>query len=226
MAFRLLRICSTQELFDFRLDELKTEVLIPRDYKISVITKAFAEVRKIDRKDALKKVEKNEKNDRIVVPLDYSPYLPKQGLVLKKHYNAMIRKNTSLKRIFPKPPMAGLRQGKNLRRLLCKPRLYPKISERPTRQSRTAPGWSKCAGNKKPCPICPITANPTSVVTSDLNGYTHIIKDQVNCQSKNVIYQWKCKKQNCKDHPKNTYIGKTTQTFQQRFSQYRDYVTR
>ena len=43
---------------------------------------------------------------------------------------------------------------------------------------------------------------------------------------KNVIYRWRCKKINCKDHPKNSYIGKTTQTFQKRFSQHRDYVKR
>ena len=46
----------------------------------------------------------------------------------------------------------------------------------------------------------------------------------VNCQSKNVIYLWRCKKQNCKDYPRNSYVGKTTQTFQKRFSQHRDYV--
>ena len=41
-----------------------------------------------------------------------------------------------------------------------------------------------------------------------------------------MIYRWKCKKQNCKDFLKNSYIGKTVQTFQKRFSQHRDYVKR
>ena len=63
-------------------------------------------------------------------------------------------------------------------------------------------------------------------VKNDFNGFVHIIKDQVNCQSKNVIYRWRCTKQNCKDYPKNSYIGKTTQSFQKRFSQHRDYVMR
>ena len=69
------------------------------------------------------------------------------------------------------------------------------------------------------CPICPLVA-----AISDFNGYKHTITDDVNCQSKNVIYRWRCKKLNCKDHPKNAYIGKTTQTFQKRFSQHRDYI--
>ena len=122
--------------------------------------------------------------------------------------------------------MAGLRQGKNLRRLLCRSRLFPKISNRPVRNSRTTPGWTRCAGNRKLCPICPLTAEPTSTVVSEYNGFSHKITDHVNCQSKNVIYRWRCKKPNCKDHPRNSYIGKTTATFQQRFSQHRDYVTR
>ena len=33
----------------------------------------------------------------------------------------------------------------------------------------------------------------------------------VDCQSNNVIYRWKCTKSNCKDHPQNSYVGKTTQ---------------
>ena len=69
-----------------------------------------------------------------------------------------------------------------------------------------------------------MTAPPTSEIISEFNGYTHTIKDQVNCQSKFVIYRWRCKKPNCKEHPKNSYIGKTIQTFQKRFSQHRDYI--
>ena len=156
--------------------------------------------------------------------MDFNPKLPKQSKVLAKHHRAMIIKNKSLLQVFPNRPMAGLRQGMNLRRLLCRTRLYPQISERPTRTSRKKPGWNRCSGNTKQCPICPFTAKPTTQVISDFNGYIHTIKDSVNCQSKRVIYRWQCKKVNCKDHPRNSYIGKTTRTFQQRFSQHRDYA--
>ena len=81
-----------------------------------------------------------------------------------------------------------------------------------------------CKGNRSGCPVCPFTAPPTSQVVNDINGYVHIIKEDVNCQSKNVLYRWRCRKPNCKEHPKNSYIGKTTRTFQQRFSEHRDYV--
>ena len=58
MAFRLLRICSSPELFENRLGELKNTVLIPRGYKYSVIKAAFDKVRKITRTEALKKTDK------------------------------------------------------------------------------------------------------------------------------------------------------------------------
>ena len=88
------------------------------------------------------------------------------------------------------------------------------------------PGWKPCSGNTKMCPVCPFMAAPTSETVSDFNGYKHTTKNDVNCQSKNVIYIWRCRKINCKDHPKNSYIGKTTLTFPKRFSQHRDYVKR
>ena len=54
---RLKRICSTAEKFNFRLNELKNK-LISRQYKPKIIDEAFERIRKISRKDALKRVEK------------------------------------------------------------------------------------------------------------------------------------------------------------------------
>ena len=55
MAFRLLRIVSSPEMFQQRLSELKTDYLIPRDYKSKVIEDVFEKVRKITREEALAK---------------------------------------------------------------------------------------------------------------------------------------------------------------------------
>ena len=115
--------------------------------------------------------------------MDFNPKLPTQGKVLKKHYKAMLIKNRDLKKVFPKPPMASLRQGKNLRRLLCKARLYPKPSARPARSSRTSAGWKPCSGNRKQCPVCPLTIPATNEIVNDFNGYKHVIKEIVDCQT-------------------------------------------
>ena len=101
MAFRLLRICSTSELFEKRLTELKTEVLIPRQYKVSVIESAFNKIRKITCEEALKKKQKSEKEKkvekRIICPFDYNPRMKELPSILKKHHKGMVRKNPSLK---------------------------------------------------------------------------------------------------------------------------------
>ena len=47
MAFRLLRICSTAKSFEFRLNELKNNSLIPRGYKPKIVDCQFDRVRKL-----------------------------------------------------------------------------------------------------------------------------------------------------------------------------------
>ena len=45
MAFRLLRICDSEEKFECRLKELKNDFLIPRNYKSKLIDLQFNKVR-------------------------------------------------------------------------------------------------------------------------------------------------------------------------------------
>ena len=47
MGFRLLRICSTPELFDKRLEELKTDFLKPRKYKDNIIKHQFDRIKSL-----------------------------------------------------------------------------------------------------------------------------------------------------------------------------------
>ena len=122
--------------------------------------------------------------------------------------------------------MAALRQGKNLRRLICIAKLHSPPTERPKRHQTNKPGWKPCQKYKKQCPICPYTHEPTSEVQGLASGYHHKINDDVNCQSTRVIYYWKCTKRNCKSYPNCEYVGKTVNSFQKRFSDHRDYVKR
>ena len=230
MAFRLLRICSSTELFETRLTELKMDVLIPRQYKPSVIEAAFNRVRQITREEALKKIdqkEKHKKNEgRIICPFDYNPRIKELPNTIKKHHNGMLRKNPSLKEALGDNPMAALRQGKNLRRLICRAKLYPLSNEQTKRTYNTKPGWKACQKYGSQCPICPYTFGPTSEIKGLASGYTHKINDNVNCQDKNILYYWRCTKTNCKLYPKCEYIGKSINSFQKRFSAHRDYVKR
>ena len=212
MAFRLLRICSSEELFETRLSELKHEVLIPRQYKPSVIESAFKRVKQITREEALKKVDNEEKakkkQKRIICPFDYNPRSKDLPNTIKKLHIGLVKKDPSLIEPLGQNPMTALRQGKNLKRLICRAKLHPLPTERPTRKTRTKSGWKPCQKYGKQCPICPYTFGPMS------------------CQDKNILDYWRCTKKNCKVYPKCEYIGKTIQSFQRRFSDHRDYIKR
>ena len=107
----------------------------------------------------------------------------------------MISDNPDLKKIFPEPPMASLRQGPNLRRKLCKATL-PKLSRNPTRAThRNTAGWKRCSTTTgRQCPVCPLTPTSATSITSHLTNYTHTLTHSMNCKTENVIYLWKCTK--------------------------------
>ena len=177
------------------------------------------------RQVSFKKQNKEKNNeDRIIVPVDFNPHMAKPGPEVKKHYNAMIRKNSYLREIFPAPPMAALRQGKNLRRILCSSKLHPvKRLDRVRRGvHKYAPGWKNC---KKPCPICPYTLPDCSKITGN-NGVEHEISSSVSCDTENCVYLWKCVKPNCQDFPECEYVGMTSRSFKTRMSEHRDYPKR
>ena len=80
MAFRLLRICSEEEFFEKRLQELKNEFLIPRNYQSKIIDSQFSRVRNLpgdsynDKRNlAFKKkfiVNNDVKKSRVIAPID------------------------------------------------------------------------------------------------------------------------------------------------------------
>ena len=76
------------------------------------------------------KKQKGFKSDRVIGVFNFNPLLPKVSTVINKHYRSMINENLELKEFFQEPPMAALRQGPNLRNLLCKSKL-PKLSQNP-----------------------------------------------------------------------------------------------
>ena len=68
-GFRLLRICSSQESFKYRIEELKRNFLMPRGYKPKVIDDSFEKLKELPgdtfeekRNEAPKKEETCDKN--------------------------------------------------------------------------------------------------------------------------------------------------------------------
>ena len=133
MAFRLLRICDSEEMFEGRLTELKKDFLMPRNYSSKVVETQFERIRNLSgsnyserRTLALQKKNRNidpRNANRVKFPLDFHPVLPAAGPVLKRHHRTMITDNPELAEPFPDPPMACLRQGAKIKtfcvRQLC-----------------------------------------------------------------------------------------------------------
>ena len=203
MAFHLLRICDSEDIFEERLAELKNNFLLPRHYKSRIIDNQFKRVRDLPgenfsekRKNALQKKIRNidPGKKRVKAVFDFNPLLPKISNVLKKHHRTMLSDNPELRDSLPEPPMACLRQGPNLRRLLCKSSLIK--PSRPARAThRSAAGWKRCSHTTgRQCAKCPYTPPTASSVTSHITRYTHHITTPITCTSENVIYLWRCTK--------------------------------
>ena len=120
--------------------------------------------------------------------------------------------------------MPALRQPLALRKILCRSKLSP-IARGDKFQRKSywnAPGWKKCDNGSKTC--CPYTLPSKNSVTGLVTGFKHVIKDSVNCETKNCIYYLICRKANCKKYLKCEYIGLTTRPFRNRLAEHKQYV--
>ena len=110
MAFRLLRICSREAVFEERLEELKENFLIPRNYNPKLIETEFKKVRNLPganfmekRENSLaKKTTQDKPTDRLIAPFNFDPFLPKLSPILRKHFNTMVFRKPELKPVFIK----------------------------------------------------------------------------------------------------------------------------
>ena len=127
------------------------------------------------RKLALQKTQRGLKSKRVIGVFDFNPLLPRISSVINKHFRSMVNENPELKDAFPEPPMAALRQGPNLRKLLCRSKLS-KVSRNPKRSThRNTAGWRRCsASGGRACNQCPYTPVSASSITSHTTGYTKV----------------------------------------------------
>ena len=222
---------------------------MPRNYGSKLIDNEFQKVRNLPgdnytekRKLALVKKHRQQKTNRVIGVFDYNPLLPKISTVLAKHHRTMVNENPELSEVFPEPPMAALRQGPNLRKLLCKAKLTKVTRNRPRAAHRSAAGWKRCSSSGgNPCNQCPYTPPSATSITSHVTGYTHFINSAINCKTENIIYAYKCKKcpvnfsiNPTKRIPQKSlkkgivatnYFGKSSRRFNKRLYEHLYYVT-
>ena len=211
LALRIVRICTTPESREKRFEELKG-MLLERDYPIKIINMAIERARKIPRKEALKKVERNKNEaDRIVFVVLYDPRLPSIPAIVNRHWRVMCQ-DPYLKKVYPAPPLVAFRRQRNIREKLIR----AKVPAPPSRPKRVIPGMKRCGR----CINCPYIKTG-STVKSLASRHEVELTESFDCQTSNIVYLIECRKENCSARQ---YIGKTTDPLTKRFGAHRGYV--
>ena len=136
----------------------------------------------------------------------------------------MVERDNRLQKTFSQPPVVCYTRPKNLRDELVRAKL-PKSTGR--RSARKKPdGFYKCLGF---CRTCPYVGDPhervVKEVTVSLTGEKIPIKGHITCQSRGLIYEGHCKKEDRGCPNRDQYIGETSKRAADRFASHKATVT-
>ena len=121
----------------------------------------------------------------------------------------MVSRNSYLKEVFPRPPITAYKRQPNIRNLLVRAKV-PKNSN----QTRKLKGMFKCG---KGCPACPFIREEKNI---KINKKQWKLNSKFDCNTYNVVYAIKCKKDNCNQ----SYIGETKRMLKFRLADHYGYV--
>ena len=188
LAYRLVRIESTQEGLEKNLEKLKEE-LVSRGYNRGGVEAAIVRAKGLSREVALEKVPRSA-NQRPVFCLPYDPRLPGIAKILRKRHQALLSRDVDAREYFPEPPLVTYTRTKNLRDLVFRAQVPKMMLRRGLRPARP-PGFFKC-GRRSNCALCLHSENATTY-TCPVSGATAKITQHITCQSAGV-YLILCKK--------------------------------
>ena len=204
LALRIRRICSDENTFEQRADELSKH-LLNRGYNIDSVNKAIQRAKTQIRSDILQYKPK-VKNTGNVLPfvLTYHPDLGNVKETITKHWPT-IESSATLNKMFPEKPIIAYRRPKSLRDYLVRARLRQDAEGKVSGQS------GPC--NKPRCKTCVVM--PTTDLFISKLGAKSSIKGQINCKTTNVVYLVSCTV--CKLQ----YVGETKQQLANRMNLHR-----
>ena len=171
LAYRLVRIESTQEGLEKNLDKLK-EALVSRGYNRGGVEAAIVRAKGLSREVALEKVPRLA-NQRPVFCLPYDPRLPGIAKILRKRHQALLSRDIDVREYFPEPPLVTYTRTKNLRDLVFRAQV-PNLLRRGLRLARPPN-----------CALCLHSVNATTY-TCPVSGATAKITQHITCQSAGV----------------------------------------
>lgn len=196
LGIRVKRICSTEENYKIRREEIKTH-LKKRGYNNSSTEVQLKKVDILNRDDLLEYKPKKE-NDRVPLVIIFSKALPNIHSILRKNLKILHQSNR-LKKIFSDPPIVAFKRDNNIKDIL----VHKKHNLQFYKQTN---GCGPCGKN---CALCS-HINETKVFC-DNTGKEYTIQGQINCKTVGVVYAINCTK--CE---KLIYVGQTGDTLYQR----------
>ena len=201
LAFRLIRICSSETTLSIRLNEL-TKHLRSRGFPSQQIQSAINKAKTTPRENALKKVCREQKPYRVPFVFTYHPLLKTVPSIIRKLF-PILNNSERCRKAIPEIPMAAHRRPKNLRDTLVHARVAIGYS---------SPDFFPCDSAR--CKTCKHTEK-TTTFTSTSTGITYDIIQRLTCTSYNIIYLITCTLCN------KQYIGQTKNTLRERLNSHR-----
>ena len=171
---RIRRICSEDEGY-WKYGKKVEEKLVSRGYGRNQVRKQMEESFKMEREEALKRVEKRS-DKRINFVLTHSGYLPNVNRILKRHEHYL--KEDEMSNYVTELPRLSLRRGKNLGDLIV------------NAKARDQEGGSGPCGRK--CKLCKYMRETDTV--KDKDGKEMKLGRKMDCQRVGAIYGMHCKK--------------------------------
>ncbi|XP_071177436.1 uncharacterized protein [Mytilus edulis] len=205
-AIRLKRICSSESKLNYRLGQLKTQ-LKSRGYKTQNITDAFDKAKEKDRASLMEYKDKTTRADRIPFVVTFHPDLTNISSSIRKHWR-LIENDSSLKEIFPSPPVIAYRRPKNLKDIL--------VTSKVKKHETSKFGCYKQCGRRN-CKCCK-AANTDHSFSSTVTKQRYNIYVTSNCKTENSIYILTCG--TCKLQ----FVGETETTFNIRLNNHRSFI--
>ena len=124
-ALRLNRICSDNESFDKRCNDLEGW-LMERGYNGKMIRQQILRTREHSRKDLLEKEKTETSEPKLTFNITYYPVFQNIRSTLQEHLS--LAPDKEHKKVFPDVPVVGFRNGKSLKDYLVRATL-PKANE-------------------------------------------------------------------------------------------------
>ena len=173
-ALRLNRICSKNEFFDKRCNDL-VKYLLERGYSEKMVHKEILGATAIPRDALLEEVNNQEKQNKMTFNITYPPVFRDVRKILEE-LHVILASDDGYKKVFPDVPMIGFKINKNLKANLLRSQ-FPDLDE---------VGRSKPCGGKRPCHLCENMKNMCTFKSKHLNE-AHKINKKYNCDSKMAV---------------------------------------